>query len=212
LESSDEGDGSDGDANLTRAALKALDREIPWRMISEAEVDAFTEAIAKEWKEWLRWGAVRPATQAELRNIRKSHVLPSRVGYRWKPIPQGRKAKARIVVQGFRDPHLPLLARDSPVLTRAGLFCLLQTCCSNFKHPDGVWLLFSSDCSSAFLQGGAAPDRPAQIFMRVPTDPLAKKGCKFEASIYAIVGSVYGLCNSPRLWFAEVRRRLLAIG
>ena len=48
--------------------------------------------------------------------------------------------------------------------------------------------------------------------MRVPKDPLAQEGCQFEDEIYAIIGSVYGLCNSPRLWFAEVRRRLIDTG
>lgn len=57
------------------------------------------------------------------------------------------KAKARIVAQGFRDPHLPLLSRDAPVLSRAGLFCLLQWA-STHHAP-----LFNGDCKSSFLQG-----------------------------------------------------------
>ena len=59
-------------------------------------------------------------------------MLPSRVACRWKPIPAGRKAKARSVVLGFRDPHLPILARESPVMSRNGLFALLLVRSRNF--------------------------------------------------------------------------------
>ena len=163
----------DDEGGSTRAAQKALDRELLWHTIGDADRPASSEAIAKEWRGWLRWGAIRPATASELKSIAKNHILPSRVAYRWKPIPLGRKAKARIVVQGFCDPHLSPLARDFPVLTRAGLLCLLQVCANIFSHKDGPWTLQSADCPSAFLQGGAAPDRPSQIFMRTPSDPIA---------------------------------------
>ena len=96
LDSFDDEEGSDGSIVLTRAAQKALDREFPWCMIGVADKPAFSEAIAKEWRGWLRWGAIRPATASELKSIAKSHILPSRVACRWKPIPLGRKAKARI--------------------------------------------------------------------------------------------------------------------
>ena len=62
------------------------------------------------------------------------------------------------------------------------------------------------------MQGGAAEDRPPQIFMKAPTDPISRAAVNFSAEYYAIVGSVYGLCKSPRLWFGEVRRRLLNLG
>ena len=205
FESSDD-DASASSPSLSRAASKAVDREVPWRMIAQDDRSEFVAAVAKEWEDWRKWGAVRPATAEEIKRFSKSHVLPARVAYRWKPIPECRKAKARIVVQGFRDPHLPLLVRDSPVLSRTGFFAILQTAANN------GWHICSGDCSSAFLQGGTAPERPAQIFMRAPTDPIAKEGCRFEAEFYAILGSVYGLSNSPRLWFTEVRRRLLTLG
>ena len=51
--------------------------------------------------------------------------------------------------------------------------CLLQVCANTFSHKDGPWTLQSADCSSAFLQGGAAPDRPSQIFTPTPSDPIA---------------------------------------
>ena len=47
LESSEE-EGEDGTQNMTRAAQKALDREIPWRMIAPSERAEFVTAVKKE--------------------------------------------------------------------------------------------------------------------------------------------------------------------
>ena len=48
LESSDDEEGSDGSVVFTRAAQKALDRELPWRMICDSDKPAFIDAIGKE--------------------------------------------------------------------------------------------------------------------------------------------------------------------
>ena len=63
------------------------------------------------------------------------------------------------------------------------------------------------------MQVGAAPERKERIFTRQPSDgvmpglPGVPKGCLLE-----IIGSVYGLVNSPRLWFQALRDRLFALG
>ena len=85
-------------------------------------------------------------------------------------------------MQGFRDPHLLLLARDSPVLTRVGLMTLLQVCRNNFLHKDGAWSLMSADCSSAFLQGIrfdelAQPARKLGIEIRTNTPSYVQTAC-----------------------------------
>ena len=72
------------------------------------------------------------------------------------------------MVVGFRDPHLPLLTRDAPVLSRAGLQGLLQWTATN----GGI--LFNGDCKSAFLQGTPDDERPENICMRPPTDDIAR--------------------------------------
>ena len=70
IDSSDaEQEGQDQAAGpgLSRAVLKALNLEIPWRLIPAAERSEFVEAARKEWAEWFRWEAIRPATRSELR-------------------------------------------------------------------------------------------------------------------------------------------------
>ena len=57
--------GQDQIPSMSRAESKAMSREIPWKLIPNHERAAFVEAARKEWAEWLRWGAVRPATGEE---------------------------------------------------------------------------------------------------------------------------------------------------
>lgn len=135
------------DAGLKRTKRQALKRELPWKSIGEADWPAFVEAMQKEWAEWCKWSSCEKF-DGDVNAIPKELILPSRVCYRWKPLDGGASccAKARIVIQGFRDPHLPLLARDAPVLRRIGLMCILQWACS--LNLD-IW---NADCKSAFCK------------------------------------------------------------
>ena len=130
--------------------------EIPWKPIPEHKRAALVEAVRREWAEWLRWGAVRPATGGEKKKMVKANFMQSRSAYSWKPAVVGnqRRAKCRAVIQGFRDPHLHFLLRDSPVLIRVGFHPILLVAISR------EWSLSSSDCSRAFLQGGPLPNAP----------------------------------------------------
>ena len=86
----------------------------------------FVQAVLDEWSEWKKWSSCRPV-YVDVNKIDPSLILKSRVCFRWKPRGGGTfKPNARIVIAGYRDPHLPLLSRDSPVLSRAGLHCILQ--------------------------------------------------------------------------------------
>ena len=107
----DEGD--DGSHEPSRARKQALKKELPWRSMSKEEIPAFVQAVVDEWSEWTRWSSCRPV-YCDVSKIDPRLILKSRVCYRWKPKNDGTyKAKARVVVAGFRDPHLPLLSRDS---------------------------------------------------------------------------------------------------
>ena len=68
---------------LTGEALeKALDKELPWNMIPPEEKEMYREAELKQWKEHMDFGAVRPLSLAESKDIEnkigKERILPAR--------------------------------------------------------------------------------------------------------------------------------------
>ena len=148
----------------------------------------------------------------DVTKIAKELILPARVCFRWKPIDGGSsfKAKARIVIQGFRDPHLPLLSRDAPVLSRIGLMCILQWAASNRAD------LWNGDCKSAFLQGKPDTERPQQIYMRIPQDGISLAAVPEWAAdpsqLYILFAPVYGQANAPRQWFLHVLDVMTRLG
>ena len=109
--------------------------------------------VKKEWSEWERWASCKPVW-VQSGEVAPHLVLKSRVCYRWKPIPEGVKAKARIVVAGFRDPHLTVLTRDAPVLVKTSFHLILQWAACHTAT------LHNGDCILAFLQGEADTQRP----------------------------------------------------
>jgi hypothetical protein len=198
------------DAGLKRTQRQALKRELPWKSIGEADWPAFVEAMQKEWAEWCKWSSCEKF-DGDVNAIPKELILPSRVCYRWKPLDGGAsfRAKARIVIQGFRDPHLPLLARDAPVLSRIGLMCILQWACS--LNLD-IWY---ADCKSAFLQCKPDEERPQKIFMKAPQDGVAREAVpewsQNPGQLYQLHAPVYGQANAPRQWFLHVHDTMIQL-
>jgi len=127
----------------------------------------------------------------------RSRILKSRFVYRDKNAGTGSveiAAKARLCVHGCGDPDLEMLQRDSPTVQKVFVHLLLQVCASN------KWERHGADAKSAFMQGGAAPERTKKLYMRQPKDGVAKSLPGVElGALLEIVGSVYGLVNSPRL-------------
>ena len=191
---------SDDEDDVPRTQRQAMKRELPWRTIPEADVPAFVTAIQSEWNEWCTWSSCKVVAGAK---VPKELILPSRVCYRWKPTPNtgGYKAKARIVIQGFRDPHLPLLTRDAPVLSRNGMMTILQ-----WSASFGT-TLYNADAKSAFLQGLPDDERPAKIYMRPPKDKISLQGIPdWNLDIlYELIAPVYGAANAPRRWYGRFR-------
>ena len=203
-------EGGDGCPSLTRAEKKALKREIPWRHIDPEDTEQFVQAVVKEWAEWIRYSSCRKMTIAESRVIARHLILPARTCFKWKILADGysRKAKARIVVQGFRDPHLPLLARDAPVLARLSLMAVIQWA-ANYGLS-----LWNADASNAFLQGMPDDERPEHIYMKPPKDPISTAAVpEFALDVcYELWAPVYGQANAPRRWFMNVVRIMLSLG
>ena len=209
-DSEDEVKDPDNQKKLTRVQQKALEKEIPWDRIPLHQRPAYLEGDKKEWSDWQKWGAVKVLTKAESDLIRKDpklrrRILPSRFCRRNKGVAKGTfEPRCRLVVQGFRDPDRHRLRRDSPTASRTGVILVLQLVISK------DWDLFGADAKSAFMQGGADLSREDPIYMDQPKGTTLD-GCEVGALVQ-IVGSVYGLVNSPRLWWRVVAGWLVKHG
>ena len=83
-------------------------------------------------------------------NVTPEEAMRMRFVLTWKKDPEepsGKKAKARLVVLGFQDPHLGKEKTCSPTLNRRSKQMLLQIV---VQHG---WQLKKGDVTAAFLQG-----------------------------------------------------------
>ena len=100
------------------------------------------------------------------------------------------KAKARIVVLGYLDPHLEEIPRDSPTLGRSSRMVILQTIASH------GWHLQSFDIKAAFLQGQPQKDR---LILIDPVSELRDALNMKSTEIARLQKGAYGLIDAPYL-------------
>ena len=194
------------------ALEKALEKEIPWHMISAEEKDLFRAAEQKQWDEHLQYGAVRPLSLEESARVEvevgKERILPSRFLYRDKNLAKRRsdpnvecKAKARLCVGGQRDPDLGTteMAVDAPTANRHSiLLCLLLAL-------SWSWRVSIGDIRAAFLNGVEAPRK---LYFKQPVRGLPGL---MPGQLVEIVKGVFGLSTSPKLWWVKLSTELLQI-
>ena len=207
-------------AALSRQERKALDREIPWRVImqdSKEVIDAYIEANKKEFQSWLSWGSIIALSDGEAKQIKEDPVLkyrciPARNAYRDKnrgvpPL----KPKCRTVVLGCLDPDLKTLDRTAPTPHRMTEAVLLQIATSGINGLVQLsplkWTLWAGDVSTAFLQG-EPEKRQGRLFMRPPRDQIQAMAQTFTSPLYEVTGNLYGFCNAPRTWNRHVVTQL----
>ena len=90
-------------------------------------------------------------------------------------------------------------------MTRLGLLLILQICASH----DG-WFLFNSDITGAFLQGDQSlASRKEPLYLRQPREGLP--GLQ-PGQLLLVVRGIFGLANSPRLFWRHLRDTLLTMG
>ena len=127
----------------------------------------------------------------EFRRKYPDYVLPSRYVDRWKPQDDGGvAAKSRIVVLGFKDPHVLQLERSAPTPTNEGFTLVMQVMAS--LGFDAV----SADIKNAFGQSMPTNRRqplcaslpPGMIESGFALDPRQLILCNTE---------VYGLISVP---------------
>ena len=204
------GSDSEGEKDfIPRKVRKQLQKEIPWQMIPKEHRHLFEEAMRKEWRNWLTWKSVRVCSVAESDRIRADPTLANRIiGSRFafrnkqagKDVEELRQrgeppviARARLCGQGFTDPDKWKLRRDSPTASRLGVMFVLQVAASQ------GWCLLGGDATSAFMQGGADKQREQPLYMRPPRNGTLEGVDPNQ--LIEIIGSIYGLVNSPRLWY-----------
>ena len=117
-------------------------------------------------------------------------------------MPEGRKAKARLVVKGFQDPDIGIVSSDSPTMTRDARMLLLQTVASK------RWVVQSFDITTAFLRG-KSDER--ELAMEAPAEMRDLMGMSKD-QVCLLQGNAYGRVDAPLLFYREFRKRLENIG
>ena len=198
--------------HLTKAQRGKLDKEIAWDQIPTEERHLYIEAEKKQWNDHTRCAAVKVLTEEETHHVRetmpKDRILQSRFAHRDKNCAKRRedpsippKAKARLCVGGHRDPDLRTgeLRTEAPTASKASLSALMVL--SSVYH----WDVAAGDIECAFLQG---MENQRNLYMEQPVRglPGVQKGVLIQ-----MLKGVFGLCDSPRLWWEKLSTDLLAM-
>ena len=141
-------------------------------------------------------------------HVDSKRILSTRVCYRnknaafpWMEI----KYKARLVCRGDRDPDLLTLRIDAPTMTRLGLMTILQIAAS---MPN--WFMFNAGITGAFLQGDQSlSSRKEPLYLHQPQEGLP--GLQ-PGQLLLVVRGIFGLANSPRLFWPHFRDTMLKMG
>ena len=175
------------------------------RSMSLAERLQFLEAKKKELRSFFEndvWTMVGE-NKAEPQRILKAHFI-----LKWSTNADGTpRAKARLITQGFCDPDAwsGALRTNSPTLTRLSRGMILSICSTM------SWCPFTSDISTAFLQG-KAHSKERTLWIRLPRDARQLLGMKDDDSrLMQLHKPMYGLCDAPRAWYMEAVDRILSI-
>ena len=186
---------TDGHIHLTAG-------EVSTRHLKPDERAAFIEAKVKELESFFEngvWEHASTSTTDDARTMRARFLL------KWSKNADGTpRAKARLVVQGFRDPDALSgnLETSSPTATRHARIMILNV--ARIME----WIMFTADITTAFLQGKKC-DR--NLYVALPAEACRLLGYP-EGTRMKLVKSMYGLSDAPRNWWKEATDRLLACG
>ena len=140
-----------------------------------------------------------------VQNSDASRTLTARMLLKWSKNEDGSpRAKARLIVRGYADVDAlqGSLETSSPTTTRLSRSFLLSlaTMCG--------WKLWTSDISTAFLQG---LPQERKLWVKLPAECLRLLGAS-EDTRMLLVKPVYGQLDAPRRWYLEAVRRLRSLG
>ena len=197
-----------GDLAFLAAPAKKQRTEVKLHELSAADKELFAKAKESEIANWLQTGSVKPLLRAQLP---ESEIIRCRWLLVWKPLDPTdlkpgeatHKAKARLVILGFQDPHIEELVRDSPTLGKVPRMLLLQLVSSM------QWNLRSFDIKAAVLQGGTDGARRIAV---EPVPELAQAMGLKANQLCQLTKGAYGLMDAPYLWYRTLTEELLRLG
>ncbi len=199
-------------AKTARSREKQVQKEIPWSQIPPEVRPLFREAESKQWGEHIATGALElldvKASEEIRRTVPAERILGSRFAYRDKNLGKRRavpttpwRAKSRLVAAGHKDPDLGSsgsIEVDAPTVARSTLIALLQLCASK------QWTAAAGDAQAAFLQG---LELRRDLWLSLPRDGIEGVDPRQLAKIKK---GIFGLSESPRMWFDRVCQVLLS--
>ena len=190
---------------MSAAAMKKRSAEVSERYLSYEEKEMFRVAKQAEWSQWISNDVVELISR---KGIDPRRVIGCRWVLTWKRVEDTpnspKKAKARLVIRGFRDPDLGQFSTASPTLSRQGRHAVLTIAAQN------MWRVFTLDAKTAFLAGEKS-SRVKPIYAELPKDLIHEQG--YDEDIIARIKKVpYGLSEAPLAWYRRLTSELETCG
>ena len=185
--------------------------EIYLKDMTPTEVRLTIPALIKALEIHFTYDAIEPVPVDQL--INKDSTLQSRfviVNKKWLQREFG--PKGRRCVGGHLDPHAGEYATSSPTAQLLGHHLLLVITVTL------KWTAYGGDITAAFLQGEPLPrDKPLYIWFprKMPLEVQQYVGQKlkgYREDVVRVVKGVFGLNESPRLWYLGLRKHLQQLG
>jgi len=177
-------------------------KELDPRSFDETEWKLFRKAHAEQWQAHIASGAVRIVPKEDVAGIDPSRILPlpARFVRTNKGTDSTLKPKSRLVVPGHVAPKEEDVRTDAPVAPQVSLYVMFAL--SVQKN----WQVGSFDVKDAFLSGR---ENTRELYVRPPKEGI--KGLP-DGVLIQLVKGVFGLKESPRLWWLQLRDAILEAG
>lgn len=185
--------------------------EIYWKDMTPTEQRLTVPALIKALDIHFQYAAVEPVKLDQI--VAKDTTLQSRfviVNKKW--LQRAFGPKGRLCVGGHLDPQAGEYETSSPTAQLLGHHLLLViTVAKRWRGRGG-------DITAAFLQGEPLPrEKPLYIWFprKLPSEVqqyLNDKLKGFRTDMVKVVKGVFGLNESPRLWYLGLRRHLVELG
>ena len=207
-------------------AVQAARKEYFWRNMSAEEKVSYREAAEQAWSVWAENDAVEILSDEESKRIRQRlqankencKILTPRYvftdkhdGLRTSTNPLPLKARARIIVPGFKDVLAYEIRKDAPTASRISQHMVFILAASNHKAKR-PWRLMSADVKSAFLKGDPYMDGSRELYMENIRGHGDEPRLPFRGALAKIRKGVFGLADAPRQWYLRLNRALLEEG